>query len=149
MEFEIPLPLRSEHDELHVELARATKVKGKIGTAAQAVATILHSHFVKEEKYALPPLGLLPLLAKGKVTAEMAEVLTLTDRLKAELPQMLQEHRAIVAALDNLLAAAKKEKKSAYARFAKNLMLHAQTEEEVFYPAALLVGEYLKLKLNR
>jgi len=27
-------------------------------------------------------------------------------------------------------------------------MLHAQTEEEVLYPAAILVGEYLKLKLK-
>jgi hypothetical protein len=28
------------------------------------------------------------------------------------------------------------------------LMLHAQTEEEVLYPAAILIGEYLKLKLK-
>jgi len=28
------------------------------------------------------------------------------------------------------------------------LMLHAKTEEEVLYPAAILVGEYLKLKLE-
>jgi hypothetical protein len=25
-------------------------------------------------------------------------------------------------------------------------MLHAQTEEEVLYPAAILLGEYIKLK---
>jgi len=27
-------------------------------------------------------------------------------------------------------------------------MLHTQIEEEVLYPAAILIGEYLKLKLN-
>jgi hypothetical protein len=27
-------------------------------------------------------------------------------------------------------------------------MLHAQTEEEVFYPTAILIKEYLKLKLD-
>jgi len=27
-------------------------------------------------------------------------------------------------------------------------MLHAKTEEEVLYPAAILVGEYLKVKLD-
>jgi len=32
--------------------------------------------------------------------------------------------------------------------FAEKLMLHAQTEEEIFYPAAILVGEYVKSKLN-
>ena len=33
-----------------------------------------------------------------------------------------------------------------YGHFAGNLKQHAQTEEEVLYPAAILVGEYLKLK---
>lgn len=27
--------------------------------------------------------------------------------------------------------------------------LHAQTEEEVLYPASILIGEYLKLKLSQ
>jgi hypothetical protein len=34
-----------------------------------------------------------------------------------------------------------------HARFAEKLALHAKTEEDVLYPAAILVGEYLKLKL--
>ena len=32
-----------------------------------------------------------------------------------------------------------------YVEFAEDLKLHAQTEEEVTYPAAILVGEYLPL----
>jgi hypothetical protein len=36
----------------------------------------------------------------------------------------------------------------AYARFAETLRLHAQTEEEVFYPTAIVIGEYLKLRLD-
>ncbi|MDZ7260614.1 MAG: hypothetical protein ONB05_00640 [candidate division KSB1 bacterium] len=63
MKFEIPKPLKMEHEELHAELVRATKVGGEIGEAAKAVAEILHPHFVKEEEYALPPLGILSLLA--------------------------------------------------------------------------------------
>ena len=31
----------------------------------------------------------------------------------------------------------------------EKLMLHAQTKEEVIYPAAILVGEYPKLKLHQ
>ena len=34
------------------------------------------------------------------------------------------------------------------AAFAEKLMLHAQTEEEVSYPTAILIGEYIKLKLG-
>jgi hypothetical protein len=78
----------------------------------------------------------------------MRGVLVMTDRLKAELPDMFREHQAVVAALKKLTAAAKEEKLPEHARFAEKLMLHAKTEEEVLYPAAILVGEYLKLKLE-
>lgn len=146
MEFNIPRSLKLEHEELHEELARATKVSGSIGETAKNVARLLHPHFVKEEEYAMPPLGLLSLLAEGKTTSEMRNVLAMTDRLKADLPLMLKEHKTIVAALKNLSDAAKKENKVEYVRFAEKLMLHAQNEEEVLYPAAILVGEYLKLR---
>lgn len=149
MAFKILQPMKVEHDELHEELVKATKESGKVGEAAKAVATVLHSHFVKEEEYALPPLGLLPLLAEGKITPEMKSVLTMTDKLKAELPQMLSEHKAIVAALKNLVEVAKKENKMEYARFAEKLILHARTEEDVSYPTAILIGEFVKLKLNK
>ena len=55
MEFTIPRSLKIEHEELHEELAKATKESGKIGDAAKAVANVLHPHFTKEEEYALPP----------------------------------------------------------------------------------------------
>ncbi|HWQ95236.1 MAG TPA: hemerythrin domain-containing protein, partial [Gammaproteobacteria bacterium] len=122
---------------------------GKIGDAAKTVARLLHPHFIKEEEYALPPLGLLSVLAQGKIFPEMAAVLAMTDKLKTELPDMMQEHREIVAALKNLMTAAQDEKRMEYVRFSEKLMLHAQTEEEVLYPAAILIGEYLRLKLNK
>jgi len=79
---------------------------------------------------------------------EMREVLPMTDRLKAELPHMLGEHKTIVAALHTLVDVAQRENQMAYVHFAEKLMLHAQTEEEVFYPTAILIGEYLHLKLD-
>jgi hypothetical protein len=149
MQFVIPQPLKEEHEELHTELVRATQAGGKVGDAAKAVAQVLHPHFVKEEEFALPPLGLLPQLAQGSVTPEMRGVLPLTDRLKADLPQMLQEHKAIVGALRNLIEAARSERKPEFVRFAEKLMLHAQSEEQVTYPTAILIGEYVKLKLQK
>jgi hypothetical protein len=145
----IPRPLKLEHEELHAALVQATKAGGKTGEAAKAVAKVLHHHFVKEEEFALPPIGLLSLLARGKIDKKMLGVLAMTDRLKAELGQMLREHKAVVAALKKLVAAAKKEKLPEHARFAEKLMLHAQTEEEVLYPAAILIGDFLKLKFDR
>lgn len=149
MEFKIPEPLEDEHEELHEELMRViTEVKGDTGKAAKKVAEIMHPHFVKEEEYAIPPLGLLAPLAKGEMTTEMADILRLTDRLKAEIPQMLAEHRAIVDALLKLADVAAKEDRMEVSFFAKKLIRHVQTEEEVLYPASILIGEYLKLKLK-
>lgn len=149
MKLAIPRPLKLEHEELHNQLRKATAESGKLGEAARAVAKLMHPHFLKEEEYALPPLGLLPSLAKGVVTPDMASVLPMTEKLKAQLSEMLAEHKSIVAALNNLSDVAKRESKPEYAEFADKLILHAQTEEEVSYPTAILIGEYLKLKLNR
>ena len=149
MKPKIPEPLKLEHEELHADLVRATKAGGRTGEAAKAVAKVLHDHFVKEEEFALPPIGLLAELTRGKVDEQMRSVLVMTDRLKAELPEMLREHQAVVAALKKLTAAAETENLPDHVRFAEKLMLHAKTEEEVLYPAAILAGEYIKLKLAR
>ena len=79
MAFRIPQPLRAEHEELHAELALATKAGGRTAEAAQVVARLMHAHFEKEEEYALPPLGLLPDLAEGKIEPGMSAVLKMTD----------------------------------------------------------------------
>ena len=149
MEFKIPQSLTSEHQELHSELEKATKIGGYVGDAAKVVAKVLHPHFVREEECALPPLGLLPLLAKGEISPDMEEALSMTDRLKAELPQMLEEHKSIVSALKGLSFAATKANKKEIAKFTEKLTLHAQMEEELLYPTTILIGEYLKIKLKK
>ena len=148
MEFNIPHAMQVEHEELHADLEKAIASGGATGAAAKEVAEALHVHFESEEKYALPPLGLLPALAEGRISSEMTQVFEMTDTLKAELPHMLEEHKAIVAALQKLIKAASQEKKMEHIHFAEKLMLHARNEEEVSYPTAILIGEYLKLKLG-
>lgn len=148
MSIQIPTSLKAEHEELHGELVRATKAGGTTGEAAKAVAKLMHPHFVKEEEYALPPLGLLAALSKGRIESDMAEVLKMTDKLETELPRMLAEHKEIVSALQRLVDAAKAENKPEHVRFAERLMAHARSEEEVSYPTALLIGRYLRAKLS-
>lgn len=149
MKFEIPKPLQVEHEELHARLVKATKEPGAIGEAAREVARLLHPHFVREEAFALPPLALLERLARGEAREDMAEVLPMTRRLKAELPQMLAEHREIVGALEKLRAAARAAGQPEHERFAEALVLHAQTEEQVLYPAAILAGEQVARTLRQ
>jgi restriction endonuclease len=149
MDFEIPKSIKLEHEELHEDLEEATMESGSIGDAAKAVQEVLQPHFLKEEEFALPPLGLLSKLANGQMTLEMKDAIAMAERLRAELNQMLKEHREIVARLKTLTEAALKENKLDYVQFAEKLTLHAQTEEEVLYPAAILVGAYLKLQLEK
>jgi len=144
-----PQSLKAEHDQLHAQLAQAIGSGGATGEAAARVAKVLHPHFLKEEEFALPTLGLLPALAEGEVLPEMEAAVAMAHRLKADLSQMLLEHKEIVAALEALKEAASSEGNAAAAHFAEKLVLHAQTEEEVLYPAAILVGEYLSLKLSK
>ena len=146
MDLKIPSPLKAEHDGLHAELERATLAGGRTGAAAREVARLLHPHFLKEEAFALPPLGLLAATARGEDpppgAAETA--VAMAERLRAEMPEMLAEHGRIVGALDALAAAAGMEGRTEVARFAEALKQHARTEEEVLYPAAILLGEHLR-----
>jgi hypothetical protein len=144
--FSIPEPMRIEHEKLHAALAGLTKESGRTGEAAKAVARVLEPHFAKENEYALPPLSLLKPLSQGKFEPKMAEILTLTDRLEADMPTMLAEHKAIEAALKKLHDAATAEKNAAGIEFAEHLAAHAQEEEEFTYPTALLIGRYVRLK---
>jgi hypothetical protein len=147
MPIQVPPALKVEHDELHAELKRAIKAGGRTGEAASAVAKLMHPHFVSEEEFALPPLGLLSELSRGRVESGMAEVLKLTDKLEAELPRMLAEHQEIVIALRHLAEAARAENKPEIVAFSEKLIAHAQAEEQVAYPASLLIGRYLRAAL--
>jgi hypothetical protein len=146
---ELPSVLKMAHEELHDEMVRATRLGGETEVAAKAVVRVLFPHVLLEEEFGIPPLTLLPRLARGEFAADMSAVLRWTDLLKAELPRMLNEHKQIVQALQVFLRAATAEKHTGYAQLAQKLILHAQLEEEVLYPASILVGEYVKLKLGR
>lgn len=143
----IPASIRFEHESLHRELADVSLEQGTVGEAARNLAQLMHPHFLREDEYAMPPLGLLARLARGEVSPEMAEALPLIARLKEEMPLMMEEHRSIKGALVALEEAAGAEGKPEIVDFAQRLALHARSEEEILYPAAILVGEILKLRL--
>jgi len=143
----IPSSIRFEHESLHRELADVSLETGKVGDAARTLAQLMHPHFLREDEYAMPPLGLLARLARNEVSPDMAEALPLIARLKEEMPLMIEEHRAIKGALAQLETVAAAEGKTEIVDFAQRLALHARTEEEILYPAAILVGEILTQRL--
>jgi hypothetical protein len=145
-ELAIPESVRHEHEEIHATLVDGTKAPGRVGAAARALAEVLHPHFVREEEIALPPLGLLAPLAAGTPVPEAVSTraLTMTATLRREMPRMLEEHTRIRAAVEALRAAADAEGAARYQQLAEHLAVHAQTEEEVLYPAAQVVGDLLR-----
>jgi hypothetical protein len=75
----IPESMHAEHEEIHEELVRATKLQGRVGDAAR-----------------------------------------------------------------HLEAVARAERNAGVEKLAQKLQLHAKSEEELFYPAALLVGDVVR-----
>ncbi len=149
LSFHTPQSLKNEHEELHSDLKKIIELGGDIGKAAEKVANILHPHFIKEDDYATPPLGLLISLSKGELNSDMEDALIMTRKLKADLPEMIEEHKLIVSALQELIDVAKKNNNNDVQKFAYKLINHAENEEQILYPAAIVVGEFLKLKLFR
>lgn len=146
-ELSVPQPLQVEHHELFEALDTATRAGGSTGQAASKAMAVLKPHFEKEEKFALPQLGALEILTKegASISPEMKkDLVARTEKFRAELPAMLEEHRHITAALDELEKAAQSEKKGAISDLAQKIISHAGMEEKVLYPASLLIGEYAR-----
>jgi hypothetical protein len=143
----IPGSLQAEHEEIHHALVEATRAPGRVGSAAKELAAVLDPHFERENQIALPPLGLLAPLSAGKTPAGLQEALAMTDALRKELPRMLEEHTRIRAATEKLRAAAHEAKAAAQEHLAEALASHARTEEEVLYPAAILVGDVIRARM--
>ena len=146
---QIPQSLQTEHQAIHDALENATQAPGRVGAAAKELAAVLGPHFKREDEIALPPLGLLAPLAAGDKPAGIEAALAMTDALRRELPRMLEEHAQIRNATEKLRAAAREANASAQERFAEDLALHARTEEEVLYPAAILVGDVIRARMAK
>lgn len=138
-----PESIRDEHREIRAMLARASAEPGELGAAARDLRAVLDPHFRREEEIATPPLALLVPLSRGPATPQMRAVLPLTQALERELPRMLDEHRRIAVVRKRFEAAARRSGRDEYVRFAGQLAHHALQEEQILYPAAVLVGRHV------
>ena len=141
----VPASIKSEHEYLLAQIDKMALFQDSTGIVAIKLKELMHHHFSEEEDYVLPPLGLLPLLAGGKIPDQGKAVVQLTEKLKTQLTHLSVEHQMIKAYIGELKEAAVKENHPGVIEFEKAVSKHAETEEEVFFPAAILIGEYLKL----
>ena len=145
----VPESIQSEHQELHRELAGALKLGGRTAECARGVMKIIQPHMAREEEYVAPALALLSAAAENRLTDDMAVFLPRIALLRGELPRMKREHAAMVDGLRELMRAATEEKHAGIAHVAQRLVGHAQEEEEILYPAAILVGEALRQRFGK
>ena len=144
MPLETPKPIRMQHEQLRDLLVTTAHGGGRVGATAQRVKRLLEPHMAKEERCAMPLLGLLVELARSGTAGAVGEASTIAEELQAEYQNLLSEHRMIAAAIDEMLDAAKAEDRPDCADVALQILNHAYLEESVLYPAAMLAGQQLK-----
>jgi hypothetical protein len=143
---DLPQALRVSHTRLSAALAKAVRARGQTMIAAEVVAQLFETHLYKEEKQVLRILGLLESIAtNGNVTAS-EEDLSQWDLLEPNEKSLHQEHALLVHATERLLATARGEGLDEVVELAEQLLMRIRLDEEVFYPAALLIRDYLKRK---
>lgn len=145
MALRVPESLKNAHGALHAGLKQAMREPGHLGEVARRLMEVMDGHMMREEKFALRPLGLLAALGRGETPADLAEAARMVQALKREMPQMVAEHRQIAELLRQLAKDAEAAGKTEYVALAEDMIVHAQMEEDVFYPAAMLVGAYAAL----
>jgi hypothetical protein len=142
----VPVAIKKEHENILNLLKNFVSLQDSAGGAARKLENLVQHHFAEEEDYVLPPLGLLPLLANGTIPEQSKEIIALTQKLKENMDHLSAEHQMIKAYISELKEVAPKERLPDIIKFENEVSTHAMTEEEIYFPAAMLVGEYLKLK---
>lgn len=143
---EVPSSIKKEHEYLLEKIHKITLFQDSTGLAAIKLNELMEHHFKEEEDFVLPPLGLLPLLTSGKIPEQSKQVIQLCEKLKSQLSHLSVEHQMIKAYMDELIDVAANENHPEIIEFEQEVQKHAKTEEEVFFPTSILIGEYLKLK---
>lgn len=143
---EVPSSIKETHLSLLEQVHKITLYNDSSTPIALKLEELMVHHFREEENFILPSLGLLPSLANGQLPEESEAIILLCQKVKAQMDHMSVEHQMIKVHIDELKQASKKENLVEIINFEKEVIKHAISEEEVFFPTAILVGEYLKLK---
>lgn len=150
MKFKTPDSLLNGHESLQEDLNTIIELGGIVGDKAKYVSKILAQHFKKEEEYALPPLGLLLELAEGHWELAPDAAFSISDKIYSQVKELKEEHEKISTELIELEKIAIENDNRKAQRFVKDLAIHVDIEDQVLYPAAILVSNYLdKLKSSK
>lgn len=138
-----PGVLIKQHEYL---LAKAKSLSANKDSIALKLYEVLEYHFSEEEQYVFPVLGILPVLAAGNMPEESDAIIGLTVRFKSNSAKLLAEHQVIRTLIEEYKLRFKTQNDIGFNEFEQELTEHANAEEEIYFPATVVIGDYLKLK---
>lgn len=144
----LPSSIQNEHDSLLTRLRGITLFEDTAGMLATKLLELMEHHFSEEENMVFPQLALLPSLADGEVPENAKEIIELSEKFKSQLAHMSVEHQMIILQMEALANVVSTEDLPEFLAFRRAVEKHAVAEEEIYFPAAILVGEYLKMKAD-
>jgi hypothetical protein len=130
-------------------LADAVRAGGRTKVAAAIVAELLEAHMEREDHEVLQILGLLEPLAADRIDAASVGDYPELQNIETNTASLHEEHAALAMAAEKLLATARTEGVDAVVECAERLLSRIELDEQIFYPAALLIRNYLRLKGRR
>lgn len=149
MEIKTPKAITHGHANLCSELNDIINKYFNLEKQTHQLNEIMIKHFNKEEKYGLPPLGLLLTLSEGNWELDEGLVFEMSEALKLHVAELKEEHENISKNILELKTIAEKENYIDLKKFINDLEIHMELEDQVLYPASNLIGNYFyKLKHN-
>lgn len=142
MKIKTPKAITHGHANLRTELNEIIKNYTNLEKEIHSLNETMTQHFNKEEKYGLPPLGLLLILSDGNWELDEDTIMEMTNALNSHIAELNEEHENISKNIIELKALAEKENYIDLKKFINNLEIHMELEDQVLYPAANLIGNY-------
>lgn len=146
---QVPQSTSYEHDQIIEGLANFAKREVAHAAAVQKALTAIQAHYAKEEAFVLPPLALLPNIAKGAISKDMEPAIAMADRTKAALPELHNDHLQITSLMNELIEAGKADHDEELTQLATRVAIQSLNDLEITQPTAILIGDYLRLRLAK
>jgi len=151
---QVPQSISYEHEQIIKELTSFAKREVAHAAAVQKALIVIKAHYAKEEAFVLPPLALLPIIAKGAISKDMiskdmAPAIAMADRTKAALPELQNDHVQITSLMNELIEAGKADHDEELTQLATRVAIQSLNDFETAQPTTILIGDYLRLRLAK
>jgi hypothetical protein len=144
----IPQSLRLAHEATIQYVTQLAARPARVGEEARRLLPLYQAHMAKEDEYILPPLTLLPALARGEASPDMRWAIPMSDRVKAEQDEIYRSHTAVIEQCAALEFAAENAGDNDVRDWVHSAIVDDLGDLELQEPMAVLVGDILRARLG-